>query len=123
MIRIAGVDLPDSKTIEIALTYIYGIGRTRSKEILTSVEINPETKTKLLTDKEVSRLREKIEKNYTLESDLKRLVALNIKRLVEINCYRGRRHILGLPLRGQRTKTNAQTRKRTASKQSVRRFK
>jgi small subunit ribosomal protein S13 len=123
MIRIAGVDLPDSKTIEIALTYIYGIGRTRSIEILTSVEINPETKTKLLTDKEVSRLREKIEKNYTLESDLKRLVALNIKRLVEINCYRGRRHILGLPLRGQRTKTNAQTRKRTASKQSVRRFK
>ncbi len=123
MIRIAGVDLPDSKTIEIALTYIYGIGRTRSKEILTSVEINPETKTKLLTDKEVSRLREKIEKNYTLESDLKRLVALNIKRLVEINCYRGRRHILGLPLRGQRTKTNAQTRKRTASKQSSRRFK
>lgn len=123
MIRIAGVDLPDSKTIEIALTYIYGIGRTRSKEILTSVEINPETKTKLLTDKEVSRLREKIEKNYTLESDLKRLVALNIKRLIEINCYRGRRHILGLPLRGQRTKTNAQTRKRTASKQSVRRFK
>jgi small subunit ribosomal protein S13 len=123
MIRSAGVDLPDSKTIEIALTYIYGIGRTRSKEILTSVEINPETKTKLLTDKEVSRLREKIEKNYTLESDLKRLVALNIKRLVEINCYRGRRHILGLPLRGQRTKTNAQTRKRTASKQSVRRFK
>jgi small subunit ribosomal protein S13 len=123
MIRIAGVDLPDSKTIEIALTYIYGIGRTRSKEILVSVEINPETKTKLLTDKEVSRLREKIEKNYTLESDLKRLVALNIKRLVEINCYRGRRHILGLPLRGQRTKTNAQTRKRTASKQSARRFK
>lgn len=123
MIRIAGVDLPDSKTIEIALTYIYGIGRTRSKEILTSVEINPETKTKLLTDKEISRLREKIEKNYTLESDLKRLVALNIKRLVEINCYRGRRHILGLPLRGQRTKTNAQTRKRTASKQSSRRFK
>jgi small subunit ribosomal protein S13 len=123
MIRIAGVDLPDSKTIEIALTYIYGIGRTRSKEILTSLEINGETKTKLLTDKEVSRLREKIEKNYTLESDLKRLVALNIKRLVEINCYRGRRHILGLPLRGQRTKTNAQTRKRTASKQSVRRFK
>lgn len=123
MIRIAGVDLPDSKTIEIALTYIYGIGRTRSKEILSSVEINPETKTKLLTDKEVSRLREKIEKNYTLESDLKRLVALNIKRLVEINCYRGRRHILGLPLRGQRTKTNAQTRKRSASKKSVRRFK
>lgn len=123
MIRIAGVDLPDSKTIEIALTYIYGIGRTRSREILTSVEINLETKTKLLTDKEVSRLREKIEKTYTLESDLKRLVTLNIKRLVEINCYRGRRHILGLPLRGQRTKTNAQTRKRTASKQSVRRFK
>lgn len=123
MIRIAGVDLPDSKTIEIALTYIYGIGRTRSKEILLSVEINPETKTKALTDKDVSRLREKIEKNFTLESDLKRLTALNIKRLVEINCYRGRRHILGLPLRGQRTKTNAQTRKRTTSKQTARRFK
>lgn len=123
MIRIAGVDLPDTKSIEISLTYIYGIGRTRSKEILSSLNINPETKTKALTDQDVSQLREIIEKSYTTESDLKRLVALNIKRLVEINCYRGRRHIQGLPLRGQRTKTNAQTRKKTASKQSNRRFK
>jgi small subunit ribosomal protein S13 len=122
MIRIAGVDLPDTKSIEIALTYIYGIGRTRSKEILSSIDINPETKTKALTDTEVSSLRERIEKNTT-ESDLKRLVALNIKRLVEINCYRGRRHIQGLPLRGQRTRTNSQTRKKTAGKQSSRRFK
>ena len=123
MIRIAGVDLPETKTIEIALTYIYGIGRTRSKEILNSLEINLETKTKALSDKDVSKLREKIEKNYTTESDLKRLIALNIKRLVEINCYRGRRHILGLPVRGQRTKTNSQTRKKTAGKQPGRRYK
>lgn len=119
MIRIAGVDLPETKSIEIALTYIYGIGRTLSKEILTSLGINPQTKTKFLTDKEVSQLRERIEKNYTTESDLKRLIALNIKRLVEINCYRGRRHIQGLPVRGQRTKTNAQTRKKTASKRRL----
>ena len=123
MIRIAGVDLPDSKSIEIALTYIYGIGRTTSKEILNSIDINPETKTKALNDSEVSRLRDRIEKSYTTESDLKRLVALNIKRLIEINCYRGRRHIQGLPLRGQRTRTNAQTRKKTGGKQSSRRFK
>lgn len=123
MIRIAGVDLPDTKSIEIALTYIYGIGRTRSKEILNLLKINSETKTKFLTDKDISQLRELIEKSYTTESDLKRLVSLNIKRLVEINCYRGRRHIQGLPLRGQRTKTNAQTRKKTASKQSGRRYK
>jgi len=123
MIRIAGVDLPDTKSIEIALTYIYGIGRTRSKEILILLKIDPETKTKFLTDKDISQLRELIEKSYTTESDLKRLVSLNIKRLVEINCYRGRRHIQGLPLRGQRTKTNAQTRKKTASKQSGRRYK
>lgn len=123
MIRIAGVDLPETKSIKIALTSIYGIGRTLSNEILASLEINPETKTKFLTDKEVSGLREKIEKKYTTESDLKRLIALNIKRLIEINCYRGRRHIQGLPVRGQRTKTNAQTRKKTASKQRIRRLK
>lgn len=121
MIRIAGVDLPETKSIKIALTYIYGIGRTLANEILTSLEINPESKTKFLTDKEVSQLRERIEKNYTTESDLKRLIALNIKRLVEINCYRGRRHIQGLPVRGQRTKTNAQTRKKNTSKQGIRR--
>jgi small subunit ribosomal protein S13 len=116
MIRIAGVDLPDTKSIKIALTYIYGIGSTRSEEILESLDIDPEIKTRSLNDKDVSKLRELIEKNYTTESDLKRLVALNIKRLVEINCYRGRRHIQGLPLRGQRTKTNAQTRKKTAGR-------
>lgn len=116
MIRIAGVDLPDTKSIEIALTYIYGIGRTTSKEILTSIGVNSETKAKALTDLEVSKLRERIEKNYITESDLKRLVSLNIKRLIEINCYRGRRHIQGLPLRGQRTRTNSQTRKKTAGK-------
>lgn len=118
MIRIAGVDLPDTKSIKIALTYIYGIGRTRSNEILESLNIDPDIKTRALDDKDVSKLRELIEKNYTTESDLKRLVALNIKRLVEINCYRGRRHIQGLPLRGQRTKTNAQTRKKTVSRRN-----
>nr|YP_010478485.1 ribosomal protein S13 [Chlorobotrys sp.]UVI60790.1 ribosomal protein S13 [Chlorobotrys sp.] len=123
MIRIASVDLPDTKSIKIALTYIYGIGPARSKEILNVLDIDPETKTRSLSDKDVSKLRELIEKSYTTESDLKRLVALNIKRLVEINCYRGRRHIQGLPLRGQRTKTNAQTRKKTASKQLGRRYK
>lgn len=116
MIRITGVDLPDAKSIKIALTYIYGIGLTTSEEILASIGVDPEKKTNTLTDIEVGKIRDIIEKNYTTESDLKRLVALNIKRLVEINSYRGRRHIQGLPLRGQRTKTNAQTRKKTVSK-------
>lgn len=116
MVRIAGVDLPDTKAIKISLTYIYGIGRTRAKEILNIANIDPETKTKLLADKDISAIRDLIERNYTTESDLKRLVALNIKRLIEINCYRGRRHIQSLPVRGQRTRTNAQTRKRTAPK-------
>nr|YP_009550747.1 ribosomal protein S13 [Eustigmatophyceae sp. Mont 10/10-1w]QAA11682.1 ribosomal protein S13 [Eustigmatophyceae sp. Mont 10/10-1w] len=116
MVRIAGVDLPDNKAIKISLTYIYGIGHTRANEILSTTNIDPETKTKLLADTDISKLRDLIERNYTTESDLKRLVALNIKRLIEINCYRGRRHIQSLPLRGQRTRTNAQTRKRTAPK-------
>jgi small subunit ribosomal protein S13 len=116
MVRIAGVDLPDAKAIKISLTYIYGIGRTRAEEILEATDINPETKTKSLEDKQVSKLRDLIERNYTTESDLKRLTALNIKRLIEINCYRGRRHIQSLPVRGQRTRTNAQTRKRLAPK-------
>jgi small subunit ribosomal protein S13 len=116
MVRIAGVDLPDNKAIKISLTYIYGIGHTRAKDILNTTNINPDTKTKLLADVDISKLRDLIERSYTTESDLKRLVALNIKRLIEINCYRGRRHIQSLPLRGQRTRTNAQTRKRTAPK-------
>ena len=119
MIRIAGVDLPDTKAIKISLTYIYGIGLSRAREILTITNIDPHRKTKLLEDKEVSQLRDLIERNYTTESDLKRQVALNIKRLIEINCYRGRRHIKSLPVRGQRTRTNAQTRKRTAPKSKL----
>jgi len=116
MVRIAGVDLPDKKNIEIALTYIYGIGNTRALEILKLAEIKPQKRIKTLTDQEISKLRDIIENNYVTEGDLKRLVALNIKRLVQINCYRGRRHIQGLPTRGQRTKTNAKTRKKGRSK-------
>lgn len=122
MIRIAGVDLPDQKNIEIALTYIYGIGNTRALEILKVAEVQPNKRTRTLTDLEVSRLRDIIENNYVTEGDLRRLVSLNIKRLVQINCYRGRRHIQGLPVRGQRTKTNAQTRKRERAKSGTRKF-
>jgi small subunit ribosomal protein S13 len=109
--RIAGVDLPREKRVEIGLTYIYGIGRTRSNEILAKTGINPDTRVRDLTDDEISKLRDTIEKEYTVEGDLRREVALNIKRLVEIRCYRGIRHRMGLPVRGQRTKTNARTRK------------
>lgn len=123
MVRIAGVDLPDQKHVEIALTYIYGIGNTRALEILKAAKVEPTKRTKVLTDEEVSRLRDIIENNYVTEGDLKRLVTLNIKRLIEINCYRGRRHIQGLPVRGQRTKTNAQTRKRERAKSGLRKFK
>jgi len=122
MIRIAGVDLPDQKNIEIALTYIYGIGSTRALEILKAAEVEPNKRTRTLTDQEVSRLRDIIENNYVTEGDLRRLVALNIKRLVQINCYRGRKHIQGLPARGQRTKTNAQTRKRERAKSGTKKF-
>ena len=111
MARIAGVDIPNNKRIEIALTYIYGIGRTSSNKILAKTGINPDTRAKDLTEGEVAKLRDEIEASYSVEGDLRRDVAMNIKRLVEINCYRGVRHRKGLPVRGQRTKTNARTRK------------
>ena len=111
MARIAGVDIPNNKRIEIALTYIYGIGLKSSKDILAKTGVNPDTRAKDLTESEVAALRDEIEANYSVEGDLRREVALNIKRLVEVNCYRGTRHRKGLPVRGQRTKTNARTRK------------
>ena len=111
MARIAGVDLPREKRVEIGLTYIYGIGRKLSNEILEKTGVNPDTRVKDLTDEQEAALREVIDKNYTIEGDLRREVALNIKRLTEIGCYRGVRHRRGLPVRGQRTKTNARTRK------------
>ena len=111
MARIAGVDLPREKRVEIGLTYIFGIGRAKSNEILTKTAINPDTRIRDLTDDEISKLREMIDKEYKVEGDLRRETALNIKRLMEIGCYRGRRHRMGLPVRGQKTKTNARTRK------------
>lgn len=111
MARIAGVDIPNAKRIEIALTYIYGIGRSSANHILTKTGIDPDTRAKDLTEEDVSKLRDEIEENYKVEGDLRRDVALDIKRVVEINCYRGIRHRKGLPVRGQRTKTNARTRK------------
>ena len=111
MARIAGVDIPNNKRVEIALTYIYGIGRKSSNDILAKTGIDPDKRAKDLTEEEVAKLRDEIENSYTVEGDLRREVALNIKRLVEINCYRGIRHRKGLPVRGQRTKTNARTRK------------
>lgn len=110
MARLAGVDLPREKRIEIGLTYIYGIGLARSQEILKKAGINPDIRVKDLTDEQVQLIRNAME-GYTLEGDLRREVALNIKRLVEIGCYRGIRHRKGLPVRGQKTKTNARTRK------------
>ena len=111
MARIAGVDLPREKRVEIGLTYIFGIGRTKSNEILAKTGVNPDTRVKDLTEEEVIKLREVIDKEYKVEGDLRREQALNIKRLMEINCYRGIRHKKNLPVRGQRTKTNARTRK------------
>ena len=111
MARIAGIDLPREKRVEIGLTYIYSIGRTLSNEILAKTGINPDTRVRDLTDEEINKLREVIDKEYKVEGDLRREVSLNIKRLMEIGCYRGRRHRVGLPVRGQRTKTNARTRK------------
>ena len=111
MARIAGVDIPNAKRVEIALTYIYGIGRKSANDILAKTGINPDTRAKDLTDDEVAKLRDEIQENYKVEGDLKRDVAMDIKRMVEINCYRGIRHRKGLPVRGQRTKTNARTRK------------
>ena len=111
MARIAGVDLPNDKRVEIALTYIYGIGKTNAASIIKDTGINPDTRVKDLSEEEIAKIRDQIENNYTVEGDLKREVALNIKRLTEIGCYRGIRHRRGLPVRGQRTKTNARTRK------------
>lgn len=111
MARIAGVDLPRDKRVEIALTYIFGIGRTKSNEIMATTGINPDTRIKDLTEEEINSLRKTIDADYNVEGDLRREVALNIKRLKEIRCYRGIRHIKGLPLHGQKTKTNARTSK------------
>ena len=111
MARIAGVDLPRDKRVEISLTYIYGIGRTRSNEILESVGIDPDKRVRDLTESEISGLRQTIDREYQVEGDLRRQVQQNIRRLKDIRCYRGIRHIRGLPVRGQRTRTNARTRK------------
>ena len=111
MARIAGVDLPKEKRVEIGLTYIYGIGRSAADEILAATKINPDTRVKYLTKDEEALIRDYIDKNFTVEGDLRRNTALDIKRLVEIQCYRGTRHRKGLPVRGQRSKTNARTRK------------
>jgi small subunit ribosomal protein S13 len=109
--RIAGVDLPRDKRVEIGLTYIYGIGLTRSKEVLAKTGVSPDIRVKDLTEADVSLLRERIEGDYQIEGDLRRWESMNIKRLVDIGCYRGRRHRMGLPVRGQRTRTNARTRR------------
>lgn len=111
MARISGVDLPRDKRIEIGLTYIYGIGRSSSNRILAEANVNPDIRVKDLTDEEVSRIRDVIDKTQMVEGDLRREIAMNIKRLQEIGCYRGIRHRKGLPVRGQNTKTNARTRK------------
>jgi small subunit ribosomal protein S13 len=111
MARIAGVDIPNAKRIEIALTYIYGIGRKTANQILESTGINPDTRAKDLTEEEVAKLRDEIDAHYVVEGDKRRDVSMDIKRMVEIGCYRGIRHRKGLPVRGQRTKTNARTRK------------
>ena len=111
MARISGVDLPREKRVEIGLTYIYGIGRVSSNKILAAADVNPDTRVKDLTDEEVARIRDVIDGEYTVEGDLRREVAMDIKRLQEIGCYRGIRHRKSLPVRGQKTKTNARTRK------------
>ena len=111
MARIEGVDLPRNKRVEVGLTYIFGIGPTRARELLTATKVNPDTRVKDLTEAEVASLREFISKNYTLEGDLRREEQLNIKRLIEIGCYRGMRHRRNLPVNGQRTRTNSRTRK------------
>ena len=111
MARIAGVDLPKDKRIEIGLTYVYGIGRTSAKKILEMTGINPDTRVKDLTDEDEAKIRECIDHHFIVEGDLRRSVALDIKRLTEIGCYRGQRHRRGLPVRGQRSQTNARTRK------------
>ncbi|WP_168123588.1 30S ribosomal protein S13 [Paenibacillus sp. HB172176] len=111
MARIAGVDIPRDKRVEIALTYIFGIGKTTSQKLIAAAEVNPDTRVRDLTEDELARLRDAIDKTTKVEGDLRREISLNIKRLTEIGCYRGLRHRRGLPVRGQRTKTNARTRK------------
>ncbi|PSB21477.1 30S ribosomal protein S13 [Phormidesmis priestleyi ULC007] len=111
MARIAGVDLPRDKRVEIGLTYIYGIGLTRAKEVIAKTGVNPDIRVKDLSDADVSSLREAVESGYQVEGDLRRMENMNIKRLMDIGTYRGRRHRLGLPVRGQRTRTNARTRR------------
>ena len=111
MARIAGVDIPNDKPVHISLTYIYGIGRTKSRETVNAIGLDPQTRVKQLTEDEISRLRDYIDRHFVVEGDLRREVNLNIKRLMEIGCYRGLRHRRGLPVRGQRTRTNARTRR------------
>ena len=111
MARISGVDIPRDKRVDISLRYIYGIGATGARQIVTQSQVNPATKVRDLTDDEVNRIREIIDKGHTVEGDLRREVRQNIQRLIEINCYRGVRHRRGLPLRGQRTRTNARTKR------------
>ena len=111
MARIAGIDIPRDKRVEVALTYIFGIGPSISKRILMATRVNPDTRSKDLTEEEIARVREFIDRNYKVEGDLRREVDMNIKRLIEINCYRGLRHRRNLPVRGQRTRTNARTRR------------
>ena len=123
MARIAGVDLPRDKRVEIALTYIFGIGLPTAQKILEQTGVNPDTRVRNLTEEEVNKLRDVIEKNHRVEGDLRREIALNIKRLIEIGCYRGLRHRRGMPVRGQRTKTNARTRKGPKKTVGVRRKK
>ncbi|MCI1831639.1 MAG: 30S ribosomal protein S13 [Bifidobacterium sp.] len=111
MARLAGVDIPNEKRIEIALTYIFGVGRTRAKETLAATGVNPDTRVKDLTDEQLITLRDYLESSYKIEGDLRREVDADIRRKIQINCYQGQRHRKGLPVRGQRTKTNARTRK------------
>ncbi|KAA8821324.1 MULTISPECIES: 30S ribosomal protein S13 [Bifidobacterium] len=111
MARLAGVDIPNEKRIEIALTYIFGVGRTRAKETLAATGVNPDTRVKDLTDEQLITLRDYLEANYKIEGDLRREIDADIRRKIQINCYQGQRHRRGLPVRGQRTKTNARTRK------------
>jgi small subunit ribosomal protein S13 len=121
--RIAGVDIPRDKRVEVALTYIYGIGPTSAKQIVQKTNVDPNTRVRNLTEDEVNRLRETVDKEYTVEGELRRVVSMNIKRLIEIKCYRGIRHQRGLPVHGQRTRTNARTRRGPKRTVGVRRKK
>ena len=123
MARIAGVDIPRDKRVEVALTYIYGIGPTSAKQIVQKTNVDPNTRVRNLTEDEVNRLRETVDKEYTVEGELRRVVSMNIKRLIEIKCYRGIRHQRGLPVHGQRTRTNARTRRGPKRTVGVRRKK